>query len=98
MSEEKIAAKTWECPECKSCFVKYISLYTHQRQKHRPPCVDCAHCEEKFVSYAARNSHYYRALNGTERKKPKRQRVDTTATDTAIDTAIDIATDTTHSE
>lgn len=72
--DEKIVKKTWECPECKSCFVKYISMYTHCRQKHKPPMVDCAHCDEKFVTYAGRNSHYYRAMNGSEKSKPKRQK------------------------
>ena len=71
--DEKIIKKTWTCPECKNCFVKYMSFYSHRRVKHRPPVVDCVHCDEKFATYAARNSHYYHAIFG-ERSKQRKKR------------------------
>ena len=50
--------------------------------------VDCAHCDEKFVTYAGRNAHYYRALNGTEQSKPKRvKRVDTPRSSSSSDSS-----------
>lgn len=72
--------KVWECPVCKACFRKYISFYSHQRVKHRPNSVDCLHCNEKFPTYATRNSHYYKAVFG-ETKRQKTSPNDTTKSD-----------------
>lgn len=72
MSDKVEEKKTWACTKCDKTFAKYISYYSHQKTKHKAPCVPCAHCDKKFVSYALRNSHYYRAMHNKEDESPKR--------------------------
>lgn len=71
---EKKVHKVYLCDDCKAEFTKYISYYSHRRVKHQKPMVECAHCDELFPTYQSRNSHYYRAMNGSEQSKRKRHK------------------------
>ena len=70
--KETTLATEWTCPECKTSFLKYISLFTHRQRKHGPPSVACLHCNKKFMTHAQRNSHYYNSVFAKKRSKRAR--------------------------
>jgi DNA-directed RNA polymerase subunit RPC12/RpoP len=52
----------YSCKECDATFTIYSTYYSHKKTKHEQACIKCKHCDNKFKTIHARNSHYYNAL------------------------------------
>ncbi len=52
----------YKCSECDATFNIYSTYYSHKKTKHEDACIKCKHCDFKFKTIHARNSHYYNAL------------------------------------
>jgi hypothetical protein len=49
----------YTCKVCDEVFNIYSTYYSHKKTKHEEACIKCKHCDVKFKTIHARNSHYY---------------------------------------
>lgn len=49
----------YKCQKCDAEFNIYSTYYSHKKTKHEDACIVCKHCDVKFKTIHARNSHYY---------------------------------------
>lgn len=78
----------YSCKECDATFTVYSTYYSHKKTKHEEACIKCKHCDIKFKTIHARNSHYYQALAYKPKEELKEEKTELTSDEKVESTVI----------